>query len=655
MATLRLHWKLNETDFSSPPTTIADSSGNGYDGIAPSSLIESVATPSGFGIEGQGAAAGQGPTDISKGTSITFAFWARVDQSLSHLMHQGFSRVNFNEEGIVCSPTIGGANTLTTSFEWSGWHWLVITQSGTTAKVYLDSVLIDTGTGLDTVSTDNTFGTFIEDEDGINDLRIYAGELNQTEIDAIYDSNAITPNPATWEDVPAAVAGTEDSITMKASFGEASAPLDTSVEYYFYNLTDPTHDSGWQSSQTYTDTGLTVGVEYTYTLQLRSKTYLNTGSLSTEESATVVDTEAPRPDPATFLQAPIALDDDRIFMSATVGTDASTPIEYRFAETSGNPGGSTQDWSESSSFIDSGLDPDTTYTYTVQMRDAVPNTGTASAPASATTDAAPSTDPVLIHHWPLDEKTLGGINFITDDIVGGTGIRTLGGSLNPIIFVQGVIDNAARTEGTQDMFNLVTQQIIDDQAVSISFWFRSSGSTNMGVFSFSKGVSYYECILDENLDFHFKNLASATATVGTDDEFNDGSWHHAVIVITDTVGIKLYIDSNLDNTVADNTMLAAKEDMTTGKANNNSDTNLIGDLDDIRIYSGILTDQDISDLYDEGITGWQLNDNYNGYNADYEVDRAGREANDKYGNTGVPEDERLNNVYGKNNDIYDNT
>jgi hypothetical protein len=654
MATLRLHWKLNETDFSSPPTTIADSSGNGYDGIAPSSLIESVATPSGFGIEGQGAAAGQGPTDISKGTSITFAFWARVDQSLSHLMHQGFSRVNFNEEGIVWSPTIGGANTLTTSFEWSGWHWLVITQSGTTAKVYLDSVLIDTGTGLDTVSTDNTFGTFIEDEDGLNDLRIYAGELNQTEIDALYDSNAITPNPATWEDVPAAVAGTEDSITMKASFGEASAPLDTSVEYYFYNLTDPTHDSGWQSSQTYTDTGLTVGVEYTYTLQLRSKTYLNTGSLSTEESATVVDDEAPRPDPATFLQAPIALDDDRIFMSATVGTDASTPIEYRFAETSGNPGGSTQDWSESSSFIDSGLDPDTTYTYTVQMRDAVPNTGTASAPASATTDAAPSTDPVLIHHWKLDEAS-GEINLV--DSVGSV---DMGKVSNPVDSVPAPINTGIRVSNTYYQESAFGS-VIDDNPASMSMWFRSTQQGTISrifhVDNTGSGAYYrFSFLAPGRVQFNVSDDGgggdSPTSPAGTN--WCDGQWHLAVGVIIDSDTAKLYLDGNLVRTSSEtgttpSVMISAFVSI------DNPVSGYVGDLDDLRIYSGILTDQDISDLYDEGITGWQLNDNYNGYNADYEVDRAGREANDKYGNTGVPEDERLNNVYGKNNDIYDNT
>ena len=76
-------------------------------------------------------------------------------------------------------------------------------------------------------------------------------------------------------------------------------------------------------------------------------------------------------------------------MTATEGTDISYPIEYLFTETSGNPGATSSEWQVSASYTDSGLTPDTTYTYTVTMRDAPGNTGTPSAPASATTDDGP--------------------------------------------------------------------------------------------------------------------------------------------------------------------------------------------------------------------------------------------------------------------------
>jgi len=98
------------------------------------------------------------------------------------------------------------------------------------------------------------------------------------------------------------------------------------------------------------------------------------------------DTDPPTPNPATFASAPSADSSSAISMTATTGSDASGPVEYLFTETSGNPGGTSSAWQTSTSYTDSGLDADTQYTYTVTMRDSIPNTGTASAPANATTD-----------------------------------------------------------------------------------------------------------------------------------------------------------------------------------------------------------------------------------------------------------------------------
>jgi len=105
----------------------------------------------------------------------------------------------------------------------------------------------------------------------------------------------------------------------------------------------------------------------------------------------IVDTEPPEPNPATFSTAPIAVGSAVITMTATTGSDATPPIQYYFAETSGNPGGTDSGWQSSSSYTDGGLSPETEYTYTVTMRDAAPptpNVGLTSGPASATTNVA---------------------------------------------------------------------------------------------------------------------------------------------------------------------------------------------------------------------------------------------------------------------------
>lgn len=45
-------------------------------------------------------------------------------------------------------------------------------------------------------------------------------------------------------------------------------------------------------------------------------------------------------------------------------------VEYRFTETSGNPGGTTSGWQTSPTYTDTGLAPNTSCTFTVQTRDA---------------------------------------------------------------------------------------------------------------------------------------------------------------------------------------------------------------------------------------------------------------------------------------------
>ncbi len=97
------------------------------------------------------------------------------------------------------------------------------------------------------------------------------------------------------------------------------------------------------------------------------------------------DNDPPTPNPATFATAPNAVSDTQIDMVATTASDPSGPVEYNFGETSGNAGGTDSGWQASISYSDSGLSVSTQYCYTVQSRDSVGNTGTASAASCATT------------------------------------------------------------------------------------------------------------------------------------------------------------------------------------------------------------------------------------------------------------------------------
>lgn len=94
------------------------------------------------------------------------------------------------------------------------------------------------------------------------------------------DQAAPTPDPLTWSVEPTPL--DENAVTMTA----ATASDASGVEYYFSNLTDPSHDSGWLDTPFFTDTGLSTGVQYTYAVKTRDKAVVpNEGSWSAQRSA----------------------------------------------------------------------------------------------------------------------------------------------------------------------------------------------------------------------------------------------------------------------------------------------------------------------------------------------------------------------------------
>ncbi len=96
--------------------------------------------------------------------------------------------------------------------------------------------------------------------------------------------------------------------------------------------------------------------------------------------------KTPSPNPAAFAQAPVALRSTSIAMTAQPGQAEAGSLEYRFAETTGQPGARSSGWIRQPFFLNDGLQPGARYAYSVQMRDALGNVTAASAPAATTTD-----------------------------------------------------------------------------------------------------------------------------------------------------------------------------------------------------------------------------------------------------------------------------
>ncbi|MCJ7692891.1 MAG: right-handed parallel beta-helix repeat-containing protein [Sedimentisphaerales bacterium] len=178
------------------------------------------------------------------------------------------------------------------------------------------------------------------------------------------DSLAPTPDPMTWVLLPYSISDGTISMSATVAYDESN------VQYYFTCTAGGGNDSGWQNSPLYTDTGLLPDTQYTYAVKARDKSAaLNETVASSAESATTFsadDYTAPTPDPMTWQTVPYGSSDATVLMEATTAFDMSG-VEYYFTCTAG--GGNDSGWQSNPVYEDTGLTPETNYTYTVKARD----------------------------------------------------------------------------------------------------------------------------------------------------------------------------------------------------------------------------------------------------------------------------------------------
>jgi hypothetical protein len=212
------------------------------------------------------------------------------------------------------------------------------------------------------------------------------------------DVTAPTPNPMTFATAPYAIS--ESAISMVAT----TASDVSGVEYYFTCTAGGGHNSGWQNSPTYNDTGLTQNTIYTYTVKARDKSsnHNQTADSNAASATTLLDVTPPSPNPTTFSVAPHGTDFHSISMTAATATDSSG-VEYLFTCTAG--GGHSSGWQDSTTYTDTGLIEGSICSYTVTARDKSPqhNAGTPSAPAAGQTvldTIAPTPDPMTFADPP---------------------------------------------------------------------------------------------------------------------------------------------------------------------------------------------------------------------------------------------------------------
>ncbi|MBN1391696.1 MAG: hypothetical protein JW947_02710, partial [Sedimentisphaerales bacterium] len=209
------------------------------------------------------------------------------------------------------------------------------------------------------------------------------------------DTTPPSPDPMNWASYPTATGQTTIAMTATTATDSESPP----VQYYFECTNDASKSSNWQSSSSYTATGLTPATQYSFRARARdsASTPNLTGWSSTQSATTeapIPDTTPPTPDPMTWSSVPAATGQTTITMTATTATDSeSPPVQYYFECTS--DGTKSSSWQSSTSYTATDLTPATQYSFRVRARDSAttPNVTGWSSTQSATTTAPDTTPP----------------------------------------------------------------------------------------------------------------------------------------------------------------------------------------------------------------------------------------------------------------------
>jgi chitodextrinase len=135
---------------------------------------------------------------------------------------------------------------------------------------------------------------------------------------------------------------------------------------------------GSNNAPTYTDTGLTASTEYTYTIQARDWSD-NLSDPSLPALATTMDLDVTPPSVPTNVTA-TTVSSESIQVSWTASTDDRGVARYQISR-----GGEIIDSTTGTSYVDVGLTPVTSYSYTVKAVDAEGNLSADSSPPAVTT------------------------------------------------------------------------------------------------------------------------------------------------------------------------------------------------------------------------------------------------------------------------------
>jgi chitodextrinase len=212
-----------------------------------------------------------------------------------------------------------------------------------------------------------------------------AGQTSAPSNQATATTLAVGASDTEAPSAPATLTATATSSTSAALSWSASTD---NVGVLGYRIYRNGGQVGTSSSTSFTDTGLTPSTSYSYSVvaydAAGNSSSTSPSAIVTTPAGSQPDTQAPTA-PSTLTA--IATSSSSVDLSWSATTDNVAVTGYRILR-NGSQVGATA----GTSYVDVGLTPSTTYTYTVVAHDAANNASASSPPASATTGAAGGSD-----------------------------------------------------------------------------------------------------------------------------------------------------------------------------------------------------------------------------------------------------------------------
>lgn len=182
---------------------------------------------------------------------------------------------------------------------------------------------------------------------------------------SVPDSTPPSPDPSEWQNEPQPE--TTTSISMQAvTATDSTSPPDQ----YYFDCTNGGHDSGWQASRDYGDTGLSVNTRYSYRVKTRDDSSNETGYSPTRSCYTFA---AVPPAPSVGNPTASTLD-----VTPSRGTNPSytdlavyNSTRGQYLRADGTSNGTTPVWQTESrwgSLTVGGLAADTLYSFKIRAR-----------------------------------------------------------------------------------------------------------------------------------------------------------------------------------------------------------------------------------------------------------------------------------------------